>query len=90
MRFDFVRTELVYVPDTLRRQYVERLLDRVVAPGGLVIVCSYGSSRPEGTRAEPLLDDLRAWGLVTHRIDDVVSPNHGFVITRVVSVVARS
>jgi SAM-dependent methyltransferase len=90
MRFDFVRTELVYVPDTLRRRYVDRLLDRVVAPGGLVIVCSYGSSRPEGARAEPLLDELRAWGLAINRVDDVVSPDHGFVITRVVSVVARS
>jgi SAM-dependent methyltransferase len=86
-RFDFVRTELVYVPPSRRRELAERLLERFVAPGGRLILCSYGSSRPEGARAEPLLDELHAWGLPAGRVDDVVSPEHGFVITRVVSVV---
>jgi SAM-dependent methyltransferase len=86
LRFDFVRTELVYVPGTLRRRYAERLLERFVAPGGRLLVCAYGSSRPEGARAEPLVDELRGWGLPIHRVDDAVSPEHGFVITRVVSV----
>lgn len=86
MQFDFVRTELVYVPGPRRRQYVERLLARFVAPGGLLLVCSYGSSRPEGARAEVLLDELREWALPIRRVDEVVSPEHGFVITRVVSV----
>jgi SAM-dependent methyltransferase len=85
-RFDFVRTELVYVPPTRRGQYAERLLERFVAPGGRLILCSYGSSRPEGDRAEPLVDEIRDWGLSVDRVDDVVSPEHGFVITRVVSV----
>ena len=87
-RFDFVRTELVYVPHSRRREYAERLLERFVAPGGRLLVCSYGSSRPEGARAELLVDELRGWGLVIHRVDDVTSAEHGFVITRVVSVVA--
>jgi SAM-dependent methyltransferase len=86
LRFDYVRTELVYVPRTLRRRYVERLLARVVAPGGRLLVCSYGSSRPEGARGEPLLDELQAWSKQVDRVVDVVSPEHGFVITRVVSV----
>jgi len=85
-RFDFVRTEMVYVPNTRRREYMERLLARVVAPGGRLIVCSYGSSRPEGARAEPLVDDIRCWGLTIGDVYDVTSPEHGFVITRVVSV----
>jgi SAM-dependent methyltransferase len=85
--FDFVRTELVYVPKTLRRPYAERLLGRFVAPGGRLIVCSYGSSRPEGARAELLVDEMSDWGLSIHRVDDVVSSNGGFVITRVVTVV---
>ena len=89
MRFDYVRTELVYVPDTLRRRYAERLLERVVAPGGRLIVCSYGSSRPEGARAEPLAEEIRGWGLPIHRVDEVTSPEHGFVITRVVTVRGR-
>ena len=39
-RFDYVRTELVYVPPPLQPTYVERLLSEVVAPGGRVIICS--------------------------------------------------
>jgi hypothetical protein len=84
--FDFVRTELVYVPNDRRQEYVERLLERAVATGGRLIVCSYGSSRPEGVRAEPLVEDIDRWGLLVDAIHDVVSPEHGFVITRVISV----
>ena len=84
-RFDFVRTEMVYVPDHLRRSYVQRLLEHVVAPDGCLIVCSYGSSRPEGSRAEPLVDEFRGWGLSLDGVYDVVSDEYGFVITRVIS-----
>jgi SAM-dependent methyltransferase len=84
--FDFVRTELVYVPSSRRREYVERLLELFIAPGGRLILCSYGSSRPEGDRAETLVDEVRAWDLPIHRVDDVSSSEHGFVITRAVSV----
>jgi SAM-dependent methyltransferase len=86
IRFDFVRTEMVYVPRHLRRRYAKRLLHEVVEPRGCLIVCSYGSSRPEGSRAEPLVDELRDWGLRVGAVHDVVSPEHGFVITRAVSV----
>jgi len=85
-RFDFVRTELVYVPPPRRREYTKRLLARFLVPGGRLLICSYGSSRPEGVRAETLVDELQAWGISVASIDDVVSPEHGFVITRVVSV----
>jgi hypothetical protein len=84
-RFDFVRTELVYVPPSRRREYAERLLQRFVAPGGRLLICSYGSSRPEGDRADTLVDEIRGWGLAVHGVDDAVSPEHGFVVTRVVS-----
>jgi SAM-dependent methyltransferase len=84
--FDFVRTEMVYVPKHLRRRYVERLLEEVVAPRGCLIICSYGSSRPEGNRADVLVDELREWGLSITGIHDVVSPEHGFAITRAVAV----
>jgi hypothetical protein len=83
-RFDYVRTELVYVPAHRRRQFVERLLAEVVAPGGVLILCSYGSSRPEGNRCEPLVDELRAWNLEIAGTHNVISPSHSFVITRVV------
>ena len=84
--FDYVRTEMVYVPHHRRREYVERLLARVVAPGGRLILCAYGSSRPEGLRAEPLADEVAEWGFSVDGIHEVVSPEHGFVITRVVSI----
>ncbi len=45
-RFDFVRTELVYVPGDYERRFIERLLDRVVAPGGKLLVANYGEGRP--------------------------------------------
>ncbi len=85
-RFDVVRTELVYVPPARRREYVERLLDRHVAPDGRLLVCAYGSSRPEGTRADLLVDELLGFGLAIRRVDDAVHPEHGFVITRVITV----
>jgi hypothetical protein len=88
-RFEYVRTEMVYVPPTRRAEYIERLLGTFVAPNGRLLVCSYGSSRPEGVRAESLVDEIRGWGLTVAGIHDVRSPEHGFVITRVVSITAR-
>lgn len=59
-RFDFVRTELVYAPEERWRELVERLLSRVVAPGGRLIVCGYGS--PRGVEAHPVRRIVRGWG----------------------------
>jgi len=70
-----------------RRAYVERLLARVVAPGGSLVVCSYGSSRPEGIPCEPLVDELVAWGLSVDAIEEARSPA-GHVATRAVRIVA--
>jgi DNA-binding winged helix-turn-helix (wHTH) protein len=88
--FDFVRTELVYVPPARRWEYIDRLFGQLVAPGGRLLVCAYGSSRPEGPRADLLVDELVGFGLAIHRVDDVVHPEHGFVITRVVTVLNSS
>jgi hypothetical protein len=77
----------VCAPPTLRLALVERLLTRVVAPKGRLVVVSYGSSRPEGVRAEPLVDELRSAGFTIDRVDDTVSETHGFVITRAVTLV---
>ena len=60
-RFDFVRTELVYAPEERWRELVERLLSRVVAPGGRLIVCGYGSPR-SGLLAHPVRRIVREWG----------------------------
>ena len=45
-RFDFVRTELVYVPGELERNYVIRLFDQLVAPGGRLLVANYTEEHP--------------------------------------------
>jgi SAM-dependent methyltransferase len=52
LRFDFIRTELVYVQDHERRDLVERLLSWL-APGGRLIVCGYG---------DPVCREVRGWG----------------------------
>jgi hypothetical protein len=41
-------------------------------------------SRPEGVRAETLIEEVRNWRLPIRGVHDVVSAEHGFVITRVV------
>jgi SAM-dependent methyltransferase len=46
-RFDFVRTELLYVPEQLQRRLVDRLLEHVVQPQGRLIICGYGSPRSD-------------------------------------------
>jgi SAM-dependent methyltransferase len=45
--FDFVRTELVYVPAEYESDYVARLLEKVVAPGGCLLVANYGEGLPD-------------------------------------------
>jgi SAM-dependent methyltransferase len=61
-RFDFVRTELVYVPAKRKRGFVERLLSEVVAPGGRLILCGYGSPR-SGVLPDSVCAAVRAWGV---------------------------
>lgn len=39
--FDYVRTELVYVPEELRTDYLARLLDLFLRPGGKLLVAEY-------------------------------------------------
>jgi SAM-dependent methyltransferase len=51
-RFDYVRTELVYVPDHLQSAYVARILDLFLAPGGKLLAAEYrarGNEEPELT-----------------------------------------
>ena len=59
-RFDFVRTELCYVIPACERELARRLLERVVAPGGRLIVCSYGARHSPLARGQ-LAHKLRSW-----------------------------
>jgi SAM-dependent methyltransferase len=62
-RFDFVRTSLEYVPLSRQSDLVRRILERVVAPGGRLIIgtCNEGkiSGRHHQRSTERL---LRSWG----------------------------
>lgn len=60
-RFRYVYTLSDCVPPEMLREYVGRLLDGLVEPGGRLIVGSYGS-RSRGTRALPLGEMLASYG----------------------------
>ncbi len=62
MKYDYVRSELVYVPSERRPDLVARLLNRFVVPGGRAILCSYGSSRRPEPKVEPIAEQLAGWG----------------------------
>ncbi|MEO7000532.1 MAG: class I SAM-dependent methyltransferase [Ktedonobacterales bacterium] len=55
-RFDYVRTELVYVPDELQQAYVRRLLTDFLTPTGSLLVAEY---RARGPDAPPLRVEQR-------------------------------
>jgi SAM-dependent methyltransferase len=63
-RWDWVRTELVYVAESARPSFVRRLLEDVVAPGGRLLVCHYSPrGATDGTAVdERLAAEMRAWG----------------------------
>jgi SAM-dependent methyltransferase len=84
-RFDFVRTELVYVPNDRRQEYVQRLLDRFLEPGGRLIVCGYGSPR-SGLAADAVGDELRALGFEPEEEHDAEAPEGGGPIVRIACV----
>lgn len=46
MRFDFVRTELVYVPGDHEKEYVDFLLAHYVKPGGRLLIANYMEGHP--------------------------------------------
>ena len=48
-RYDFVRTELIYVPAQQEAAYVARLLERTVAPGGALLVANYLEDAPDAS-----------------------------------------
>jgi SAM-dependent methyltransferase len=60
-RFRYVYTLSDCVPPEMLCEYVERLLDRLVEPGGRLIVGSYGS-RSRATPALPIAETLALYG----------------------------
>ena len=81
-RFDFVRTELEYVPEGRRQALLRRLLNEYLSPGGRLIVCSYGSYRRSAPEIEPVGEILRGGGYEVAGESEGVDTN-GVVITRI-------
>jgi len=81
-RFDFVRTELVYVPGARRLEYVRRLADRFLESGGRLVVASYGT-RGGVPPAEPVGDWLRSSGFEVLGEAEGVDPWSHKILTRV-------
>jgi SAM-dependent methyltransferase len=81
-RFDFVRTELVYVPGELEREYVHRLLEEFVAPGGKLLIANYAENEPDPARGllpgcEPtrhILERLAVLGFTVENYRDGYDP----------------
>jgi SAM-dependent methyltransferase len=78
-RFDFVRTELVYVPAERTRALLERLLSDFAVRGGSVIVCGYGSPR-SGIPADPVGATVRNLGFEPEFVRVVEAPEGGGAI----------
>jgi hypothetical protein len=84
-RFDFVRTELCYVPAADEAAYVDRLLTCFVAPGGALLVANYTEDQPDvATRILPgahptqaIVERLGALGFSVARTCDGVDPIKG-------------
>jgi SAM-dependent methyltransferase len=86
-RFDFARTELVYVPGARRLEYVRRLAGRFLESGGRLVVASYGS-RGGVPPAEPVGDWLRSNGFEVLGEAEGVDPWSRKILTRVAWVAA--
>jgi hypothetical protein len=82
LRFDFVRTELEYVPPPRRSEMVERLLREYLVYGGRLIARSYGSARRPRPRVEPVGEIMRDRGYKLAGEAEGVDTN-GAVFTRV-------
>jgi SAM-dependent methyltransferase len=82
VRFDFVRTELVYARPEERPALVAHLRSRVVAPNGRLIVCAYGAASKGVETVERITGPLRAWG---HAVagETQSEDSNGVVFTRV-------
>jgi hypothetical protein len=78
--FDFVYSALEFEPRTRQSDLVAQMRQRVVAPGGLLVICSYRACGAND--AEPIAERLRAWGVSVHG-EAVATDDAGDVAARV-------
>jgi SAM-dependent methyltransferase len=82
LRFDYIRTEVCYVPPNFCREYVSGLLNRFLAPGGRLLVAHYRSRR-EDLSIDWVDDHLRELGF-TVTVGSSGYSEDGLELTRVV------
>ncbi len=80
-RFNYVRTELDYVPRNYRKQFVERLVAEFVSGKGRLIISQYRSRRDDLTQGW-IDHDLATWGFEVTEIHSGYSEN-GLELCRV-------
>lgn len=81
-KFDFVRMELAYVPGELEREFLLRLFEKYVSPGGCLLVANYGEDLPDPSQgllpgnfpARKILDRLADLGFTPLRHEDGYDP----------------
>lgn len=88
-KFEFVRTELVYVPGENERAYVDHLMQHYVEPNGALLIAQYGEDRDDYDRdpmrglltgAHPtrrILDRLAELNITWHTYCDGYDPVKG-------------
>jgi SAM-dependent methyltransferase len=84
-RFDFVRTELVYVPAEHEKNYIKRLVQFYLEPDGKLLVANYGEDHPDPAAglllgcypAKHLLERLAELGIVPLDYRDGYDPIKG-------------
>jgi len=60
VKFDYVRTEVVYVPQQLQKRYIKRIIEMYLAEGGNLLLTEYRSSKDPPDK--PWIDQtLKKW-----------------------------
>ncbi len=87
IKFDFVRVEVVYVPENLGENFVRRLLDLFINPQGKLLVADYRSRKYN--QPKPWIDEtLQGWGF---KVDDCKSATYeGKELTRIAVITNNS
>lgn len=83
LKFAYVRTELCYVPDDLRRQYIEHILKQYLEDTGELLIAEY-RSRNDPTSLPWIDETLTKWGFRIVRI--ISGYDNGKELTRIVVV----
>ncbi len=77
-RFDFVRTELVYVPARREREYVRFVIENHLNPGGRLLVANYGEGLTSDEIEKGIFRGSHAAGDIACRLKELGFDPIGF------------